>query len=178
MLVTQQYIGEETVKIRERAPLTWDYLEKHSDYLDNRASTVYQNRPRYSIFGTGSYAFSPWKVAISGFYKKIEFRLLQPFRGKPVILDDTCYFLPVDSIGEGIVLVSALNQPIVRKFFNSFIFWDSKRPVTKKVLQKIDIIALLKSTSLEKLFDVVENYFPGVKREEITSSHEKLVRMN
>ncbi|UCE12658.1 MAG: SAM-dependent DNA methyltransferase, partial [Candidatus Heimdallarchaeota archaeon] len=66
MIVTQKAIGEETSVIQQKAPLTWKYLEKYAHLLEKRASSVYQNRPQYSLFGVGSYTFSPFKVAISG----------------------------------------------------------------------------------------------------------------
>ena len=94
MLVTQRRIGEDTSRIKRKAPLTWRYLKTHAYFLDRRASLIYRNRPRFSIFGVGAYSFAPWKIAISGFYKRFEFRCIGPFDDKPVVLDDTCYFLP------------------------------------------------------------------------------------
>ena len=48
--------------------------------------------PRGSIFGVGDYFFSRCKVAISGLDKKLEIVEVGPFQGRPVVLDDTCYF--------------------------------------------------------------------------------------
>src|SRR5207245_2399693 len=71
MLVTQRAISQDTAEIQERAPRTWAYLNAHADLLNKRGSAIYRNRPRFSIFGVGEYTFAPWKVAISGFYKKM-----------------------------------------------------------------------------------------------------------
>jgi len=142
MLVTQAAIGEETARIAGSAPLTWDYLESHAGLLNARSSTIYRKRPRFSVFGVGRYSFAPWKVAISGFYKRLDFRTVAPLDGKPVVLDDTCYFLPCQSKSEAENLKELLNSESARKFFQSFIFWDAKRPITASLLSSLDIGAL------------------------------------
>lgn len=139
MLVTQQSIGEDTSRIKKEAPRTWNYLEMHAIYLDKRSSSIYRNRPRFSIFGVGKYAFMPWKVAISGFYKNLNFRCIGPIDGKPVVLDDTCYFLPCQGEDEARVLADLLNSEMAAGFFNSFVFWDAKRPITSEILGNLDI---------------------------------------
>ena len=142
MLVTQRSIGEETTGISERAPLTWRYLESHADMLDSRSSSIYRNRPRFSVFGVGDYSFAPWKVAISGFYKHIEFNAVAPKEDRPVVLDDTCYFLPCQSGKEAERLAALLNTDEVKGFFSAFVFWDAKRPITAGLLASLDLDAL------------------------------------
>ena len=139
MLVTQTSIGEDTARIASSAPLTWNYLESHADLLDARSSTIYRNRPRYSVFGVGSYSFAPWKVAISGFYKHLDFQIVAPLNERPVVLDDTCYFLPCWSKSEAEYLRELLDSESARKFFQSFIFWDAQRPITASLLSSLDI---------------------------------------
>ena len=97
MLVTQKAVGDETSVIRNVAPKTWEYLQRYGALLDRRASSIYRNRPRFSIFGVGDYTFTCWKVAISGFYKQLNFAIIGPFAEKPVVLDDTSYFLSCQS---------------------------------------------------------------------------------
>src|SRR5690606_18231930 len=75
VLVTQKHTGDDTSEIEQRAPKTWRYLMCHADVLDQRKSSIYENRPRFSVFGIGSYSFAPWKIAISGLYKNISFVL-------------------------------------------------------------------------------------------------------
>ena len=93
MLVTQKFIGENTEVISRCALKTWNYLNKYGQLLDKRKSVVYEKRSRFSIFGVGDYSFAKWKVAVSGLYKKLDFIVVPPFKNKPVMLDDTCYFL-------------------------------------------------------------------------------------
>lgn len=139
MLVTQRFVGEDTLRIRRDAHRTWDYLLSHADDLDSRASVIYRNQPRFSVFGVGSYSFAPWKVAISGFYKRLEFRCVAPVKNKPVVLDDTCYFLPCHTERDARVLAELLNSEPARGFFRSFIFWDAKRPITAQLLADLDL---------------------------------------
>ncbi len=142
MLVTQQNAGEDTSSIQHKAPCTWEYLGKYAEHLDSRSSSVYRNRPRFSMFGVGPYAFSPWKVAISGFYKNLRFRTVGPADSRPVVFDDTCYFLPCQSKDEARVLLKLLNSQAARGFFESVIFWDAKRPITADVLGILNLGAL------------------------------------
>jgi len=142
MIVTQKDIGEDTEPIEENAPSTWRYLQAHAEYLDRRTSTIYRKRPRFSVFGVGPYAFAPWKVAISGFYKKLSFSIVGPVSGKPVVLDDTCYFLPFASRGDAESVADMLHSDSAQGFLRSRVFWDAKRPVTAGVLQSLDLQAL------------------------------------
>jgi len=150
MLVTQRFIGADTSQIRNRAPKTWRYLEEHADHLDRRTSSIYRKRPRFSMFGVGDYSFTLWKVAISGFYKKLDFKVIGPHEGKPVVLDDTCYFLPCHSRDEAQLLAQLLNSDIAKEFFSALIFWDSKRPITAGLLRRLDLLALAQALKLEK----------------------------
>ncbi len=143
MIVTQKKIGEDTSIIKEEAPLTWKYLIKHSEKLDKRKSSIYKGKPRFSVFGVGDYTFKPWKIAISGFYKSLEFHLIPPFHEKPVVFDDTCYFLSTSEEKEAILLLNLLKQERVKEFYQSFIFWDAKRPITKNILKKLYIEKLI-----------------------------------
>ena len=142
MLVTQKQIGEETASIRLTAPKTWQYLKSHAALLDGRKSSIYRNRPQYSIFGVGEYTFSPWKVAISGMYKELRFQVIGEYDERPVVLDDTCYFLSCASQAEAEFIASLLNSEIAQQFYRAFIFWDEKRPITVRLLRKLNITAL------------------------------------
>ena len=82
-------------------------------------------RPRFSVFGIGEYSFAQWKVAISGFYKSLDFRVVAPCEGRPVVLDDTCYFLPFRSEKEAVTVAELLNSDKARGFFKSVVFWDA-----------------------------------------------------
>lgn len=142
LIVTQQSTGEDTSVIRRRAPKTWEYLQSHAERLDRRASSIYRNRPQFSIFGVGDYSFAPWKVAISGLYKRLAFTSIGSFAGKPIVVDDTCCFVSCAAEAEATFVASLLNSPGARAFLSAFIFWDAKRPITIDVLQRLDLAAV------------------------------------
>ncbi|MCS7011117.1 MAG: hypothetical protein NZL98_07090 [Anaerolineales bacterium] len=142
MVVPQRTMSDDPIRLRVYAPKTWDYLTVHAHLLDKRKSSIYKNRPRFSVFGVGPYSFAAWKVAISGLYKKLEFVRVPPFRGRPVVLDDTCYFFPCQSEEECTLLYElAMSEP-AREFWSSLIFWDAKRPITAQLLNSLDLMAL------------------------------------
>lgn len=152
MLVTQRYIGEDTAHIKRNAPQTWRYLQGNADLLRKRASSVYHNRPSFSIFGVGDYAFSPWKVAISGFYKKLDFKVVGPYKGRPVVFDDTAYFLSCWSEEEADFISRLLNSKAAKEFFTSMIFWSDKRPITIALLKKLNLHSLSIELGAEKQY--------------------------
>ena len=133
VIVTQKKIGQETASIKESAPLLWKYLSKYSSNLDGRKSSIYRRQPRFSIFGIGDYSFKPYKIAISGLYKKINFCLLKPQDNKPIMVDDTCYLLGFDKLDKAEKTLELLNSQLVSEHISSLIFWDSKRPINSSV---------------------------------------------
>lgn len=142
MLVTQSRIGDDTARIRERAPKTWRYLQAHADALGRRASSIYRGKPPFSIFGVGDYSFAPWKVAISGFYKRLDFRCVGPIDGRPAMFDDTIYLLPCGSEDEARFLQALLNSEPARRFYESMVHWPDKRPITIDLLRRLSIARL------------------------------------
>ena len=107
----------------------------------------YRGQPPYAIFGVGPYTFAPWKIAISGLYKRCVFRLVGPrdteTSQRPVVLDDTCYFLPFTSKSAAKRALAALQSPLAQDFLTSRVFWDAKRPINKALLQSLDLGAVL-----------------------------------
>ncbi|MFY0540674.1 hypothetical protein [Nannocystis pusilla] len=83
MIVPQTFVGEDTAAIAKSAPKTWAYLSRHRARFERRASSIYKGKPAFSVFGVGDYTFAPWKVAISGLYKKLDFKVIGPFAGSP-----------------------------------------------------------------------------------------------
>lgn len=154
LLVTQRHVGEETAHIEQDAPKTWRYLQSHENSFSKRRSSIYKNRPRFSIFGVGEYAFAPWKVAISGFYKSLNFKCIGPFDGRPAVFDDTVYFLPCWSKDEAAFLRDILNSQPAREFLNSMIFWSDKRPITAELLRRLDLKALSAELGREAEYQV------------------------
>jgi hypothetical protein len=153
MLVTQRAVGDDTAGIETLAPRTWAYLNAHAGLLNKRGSSIYRNRPPFSIFGIGDYTFAPWKIAISGFYKKLAFTVVSPLDGKPVVLDDTSYFLPCQTKAQAEYLASLLNSPAALTFYKAFVFWDAKRPITADLLRRLDLRRLAEEVGSQEQFD-------------------------
>ena len=142
MLVPQRSTGDDTATIEAAAPLTWKYLQENGHLLDCRKSSIYKKRSRFAVFGIGPYSFSPWKVAISGFYKSLKFRVIGPVDGRPVVLDDTCNFVSCQNRDEAEFVGQLLNSAAAEGFFKAFIFWDAKRPLTVDLLKRLDLSAV------------------------------------
>lgn len=142
VLVPQRALGEDTRAIRQRAPRTWEYLERHRAELDARKSSIYRGQPPFAVFGVGPYTFAPYKVAICGLYKRIEFVLVEPRGDRPVLLDDTCYFLPFESRHAAESALAALQSEAARAFFSARVFWEDKRPLGKALLDSISLEAV------------------------------------
>lgn len=148
VIVTQRNIGDDTSLIESNTPKTWAYLEKYSEILDNRKSIIYSKRPRFSIFGIGNYSFTPWKVAISGLYKNISFSAVGNIDGKPIMVDDTCYFIPCESEDEAIFVAGLLNSDACINFMKSLVFFDAKRPINIDILKRVDIKKVAEANNL------------------------------
>lgn len=138
MLVTQRTVGESTQPIQDIAPKTWSYLLRHAAQLDARGSSIYKNNPRFSIFGVGDYSFLPWRIAICGLYKNLNFRLIAPMLGKPVMFDDTVYYLSFETEDEAQNTLDKLNSEAAVNLLSSLIFWDEKRPIKTSILNVLD----------------------------------------
>ena len=133
------------------APRLWGYLQAHSASFSKRRSSIYHGKPPFAIFGIGPYSFAPFKVAIAALYKDPRFRALGPRDGKPMMLDDTCYFLPCSSAPEAAVLTALCNDPIAIAFLRSASFRTAKRPLTKALLQRMDLGAILRASDRSAL---------------------------
>lgn len=143
MVVPQRALGDDTAHLARTAPRLHRYLTRHRELLGARKSSIYRGQPDFAVFGVGSYSFAPWKVAVSGLYKRYAPVLVGPQGKKPVVLDDTCYFLPFEREVEARRAWRALRSPQARAFFEARIFWDMKRPIRKAILQQVDLGALL-----------------------------------
>lgn len=137
-IVTQKKIGQETKYIKESFPLTYKYLNSHKDFFDKRKSVIYKDKPKFSIFGIGEYSFAMYKISISGLYKSTYFTLVSPDNGKPIMLDDTCYFIGFEQLEFAEIAHFLVNSETVQKFLKSIIFSDSKRSINKDILMRID----------------------------------------
>lgn len=151
VIVTQKKLGEDTSALRVNAPRLWKYLEANSVSLDQRKSSIYRDKPRFSIFGVGDYSFAPYKVAISGLYKEPNFSIVCPIENRPVMVDDTCYMLGFENHLDALFTATLFNSEHVKQFLQSIVFSDAKRPFTKQALMRIHISKLIERISLDKL---------------------------
>ncbi len=150
-IVTQKKIGQETSFIKNEYPKTYNYLQSKLDLFNKRKSSIYKGKPAFSIFGIGDYSFKPYKIAISGLYKQLNFTLIKPDNNnKSIMLDDTCYFIGFDDRTEAETIFEVLKSEEVKEFLSSLIFNDAKRSVTKDLLMRIDISAVMKNKNIRQ----------------------------
>ena len=126
--------------------------------FDRRASSIYRGRPRFSVFGVGDYTFGEWKVAIPALYKKLTFSAVGPYRGKPVVFDDTVNFITLENAEEARELADLLNSSTANVFYESLVFWDSKRPITVQLLKSLDIDGLLRESGKKRKYSISKTH--------------------
>lgn len=153
VIVTQKKAREETGHLEKELPKTWEYLCDNIELFKNRKSSIYRGAPPFSMFGVGDYSYSRFKVGVSGFYKRPLFSVLYSDDEKPVMTDDTSYFICFDSYDMAYVAMLLLNSEKVQVFLTSIAFLDAKRPYTKKVLERIDFDKIVESLTIEELAD-------------------------
>ena len=149
VIVTQTKPKQDTAYIQKEYPLTWKYLNDNIESFDKRKSVIYKETAPFSMFGIGDYSFAPYKVALSGFYKKPLFCLL--YASKPVMTDDTAYFLAFYDYNIAYSMMLLLNSKTVQEFLLSIAFLDNKRPYTVKLLSRLDIQKCLEAVPFEGL---------------------------
>ena len=167
VLVTQRSLGEDPRVLRHLAPKLWNYLQGHRERFAARKSSVYRSRPKFSMFGIGPYTFSPWKVAVCSLWKEPRFRVLPPRSGQPALCDDTSYFLPCDNLAQAAIVAATLRGEPARDLLKSLVFVDAKRVVTKKLLQRVDLGAVLserRETTLERAEAICARLVPSADR--------------
>jgi len=149
IIVTQNKVGQDTNYIKHQFPKTYQYLYKHLKAFISRKSSIYIGKPLFSIFGIGEYSFKYYKVSISGLYKTFHFTLVLPQNKKPVMLDDTCYFIGFKNIEYAAYAIILLNSTQTRELLQSITFSDAKRVFTKDVLMRIDLFKLAQNCSMQ-----------------------------
>jgi len=141
-IVPQRSTGDDTRRLEVCAPHLWQYLSAHREFFAKRRSSVYKGRTEFAVFGIGPYTFRPWKIAICGLYKRFSFALIGPRAGRPVVFDDTSYHLSFESEEEARFILELLRSAQAEDFFSARVFWDSKRPITARLLQQLDLLRL------------------------------------
>ncbi|MCI8488845.1 MAG: methyltransferase [Lachnospiraceae bacterium] len=149
VIITQTKPKQDTTYIQYSCPRTWEYLNDNMDYFSRRKSIIYKNAAPFSMFGIGDYSFFPYKVGLSGFYKKPLFCLLHST--KPVMTDDTAYFLAFKDYNVAYTMMLLLNSKTVQGFLLSIAFLDSKRPYTVKLLSRLDLKKCIAAVSFNEI---------------------------
>ena len=167
VLVTQRRIGEKTDYIKFKFPKTWQYLNDHITDFEKRKSSIYKNKPNFSIFSIGEYSFYPYKIAISGLYKNINFKMIYPINEKPVMVDDTCNFISCKNESEVNVLFYLLTDERTKIFLDSIIFWDSKRPITTEILNSLDVKKIADEKYLNEHISVLMGYNDTIQKDNL-----------
>lgn len=151
VIVTQKKVREETKHLEQEVPKTWKYLNDNIESFKNRKSSIYRGTPTFSMFGVGDYSYAKYKVGVSGFYKQPLFSVLYSDDNKPVMTDDTSYFICFESYDMAYVAMLLLNSNKVQRFLTSIAFLDAKRPYTKKVLERINFDKIINSLTFDEL---------------------------
>ncbi|MDL2299747.1 SAM-dependent methyltransferase [Bacteroides sp. OttesenSCG-928-E20] len=150
-IITQRNVGQETSFIKDKFPKTYTYLIEHKDFFNSRKSSIYKGKPLFSIFGIGDYSFCPYKIAISGLYKTFHFTLVTPQNNKPIMLDDTCYFIGFDNLEFAVYTLILLNSVQTINLLQAITFPDAKRTFTKEILMRINLLEIAKNIDIEYL---------------------------
>jgi len=151
VIITQTKVGQDTSYIQHLYPKTYNYLKSNITFFQARKSSIYKGKPHFSIFGIGDYSFKPYKVAISGLYKTYHFTLVLPQDNKPIMLDDTCYFIGFDKIEFAVYTLILLNHSKTEEFLKSITFPDAKRVFTKDILMRLDLLNIAKTISQKEI---------------------------
>lgn len=156
VIITQKRIGDDTSYLSEEFPKLYQYLKENEYLFEQRKSIIYKDKPPFSIFGIGDYSFKPYKVAISGLYKRSTFSLILPENEKPVMLDDTCYFLGFDDISDSIITWAILNSDYAQQLLAALTFLDAKRPYTKDLLMRISVDKIAKDITYARIVNQIK----------------------
>ena len=151
VLVTQKFLGEDTAHLEFDAPRLWRYLQKNAAAFAKRKSKIYDTAVAFAMFGVGDYSYMPYKVCIGGFNKKPFFALIFSEDKRPVMLDDTSYFLSFKDYDSAYTAMLYLNSAKVGEFLQSISFADNKRPFTKKILSRVDFLKVCEEIFFEEL---------------------------
>lgn len=142
LLLPQISLTDKTSQHLATAPKALAYLRSHAAAFSARKSSIYRRGGEFSVFGLGGYTFAPWKVAISALHRPTRFIVVGPQKERPVLFDDTCYFLPFSRENEARVTASVLNSPTAQQFFAALSFSGAKRTVTVEQLSRLNFQAV------------------------------------
>lgn len=103
-----------------RSPLTFKFLNRFKTHLESRSSLkrFQKGQAFYSLWSTGTYTFSPYKVL----WREIGKSFAAAYIGsaptdfaheRVVIPDHKLYFIPVETLSEAAYLTGFLNAPVI-----------------------------------------------------------------
>jgi len=81
---------------------------------------------------------------------------LLPQNYKPVMLDDTCYFIGFDKIEYAIYTLILLNSDKTEEFLKSITFYDAKRVFTKDILMRLNLLELAIKISQKEIKEQID----------------------
>ena len=96
-------------------------------------------------------------MAISGFYNKVDFKIIGLVESRPVVFDDTIYFLPFWSQQEATFFGEILSSNTAKECLSSIIFWGNKRPITIDLLKRLNLKALAAELGREEEYQFYAN---------------------
>ena len=163
VIITQHSTNEDTRLMKWKYPKAYQYLVEHKEYLDNRKSSIYKDRPRFCMFGIGDYTFKKYKVIISGLYKQTSFSIVSNINGKTAVCDDTCYLLGFDDYDVAWFTLRILNSQPIQDFINSICFYDSKRAINKDLLMRINFFPAINLWNSQNLKLTREGFIRATK---------------
>jgi hypothetical protein len=71
------------------------------------------------------------------------------------MLDDTCYFLGFDDISETLITFAVLNSTFTIDLLRAITFIDAKRPYTKDILMRIDLLKIASHLGFKKTCEIL-----------------------
>jgi len=109
-------------------PRTWSFLSQFQGYLEGRSSfkRFQRNKPYWSLWSTGAYTFSPYKVVwkeMSGhrFAAAYIGSFDDPLLGSKVVVPDhKLYFVPLETEEEAAYVTGILNAPLVGNAISAY----------------------------------------------------------
>lgn len=138
LLLPQGSLAENASDYLATAPKALAYLRDHAAAFAARKSSIYRRGGEFAVFGLGDYSFAPWKVAVSGLHRPVKFVVVGPYDCRPVLFDDTCYFIPFAHENDARTVAAVLNSETALRFFATLVFPGAKRAVTAELLGRLN----------------------------------------
>jgi hypothetical protein len=172
---TRKAIPEEVLK--SRYPLTYSYLCQFREFLKERSACrkLQQNAAWYSQYNVGLYTLATDKVV----WRRMDWRFRAVLVGsqplgtiglKPLIPQETCCFIPVNTREEGQYLLAILNSRLVRTMIHSSSLPGSRGFASPRILQPLGIPRYDECLSLHRRLAEIgrmafsEDCLPGDRR--------------